>query len=54
MQSMQMHRSEKIVYACNDQIFKFTANNEKQHLLWKDKDFNAQISTKLPFPRNES
>ena len=31
----------------------FTANNEKQHFLRKPKAYNEQISTKLPFPRNE-
>ena len=31
----------------------FTANNEKQHSLRKHKAHNAQISTKLIFPRNE-
>ena len=54
MQTMQMYRSEKIADACNDQIFKFTTNNDKHHFLWKDKDFNAQILTKILLPSNES
>ena len=51
MQSMQMHRSEKIAdaFICQN----FTATNEKQHFLRKHKASNAQISTKLLFPRNE-
>ena len=51
MQSMQMHRSEKIAdaFICQN----FTANNEKQYSLRKHKAYNAQISTKLVFPRNE-
>ena len=52
MQSMQMHRSEKMTDAFIGQIF--TANNnEKQHFLRKHKAYNAQNSTKLTFPRNE-
>ena len=31
----------------------FTANNKKQHFLQKHKAYNAQISTKLLFPRND-
>ena len=51
MQSMQMHRSEKkIADAFVTQIF--TANNKKQHFLRKHKAYNAQISTKLLFLRN--
>ena len=48
---MQMHRSEKIADAFIGQIF--TANNKKQHFLRKHKTYNAQISTKLLFPRND-
>ena len=51
MQSMQMHRSEKMTDAFIGHIF--TANNEKQHILRKHKACNAQISIKLSFPRNE-
>ena len=51
MQSMQMHRSEKNTDAFIGQIF--TANNEKQPFLRKHKAYNAQILTKLLFPRNE-
>ena len=31
----------------------FTADNKKQHFLRKHKAYNAQISTKLLFPRND-
>ena len=50
MQSMQMHRSEKIADAFIGQIF--NANNKKQHFLRKHTAYNAKISTKLLFPRN--
>ena len=51
MQSMQMHRSEKNADAFIGQIF--TTNNKKQHFLRKHKGYNAQISTNLPFSRND-
>ena len=52
MQSMQINAPvRKMTDAFIGQIF--TANNEKQHFLRKHKACYAQISTKLPFPRNE-
>ena len=51
IQSMQMHRSEKNADPFIGQIF--TANNKKQHFLRKHKAYNAQISSKLPFLRND-
>ena len=51
MQSMHMHRSEKIADAFIGQIF--TANNKKHHFLRKHTAYNAKIPTKLLFPRNE-
>ena len=44
-------QKKKIADAFIGQIF--TGNIEKQHFLRKHKPYNAHISTKLLFPRNE-
>ena len=49
MQSIQMHRSEKIADACIGQIF--TTNND-DHFLRPQNDLDAQILTNLLFRRS--
>ena len=51
MQSVQMHRSEKIADAYLGQIF--ITNDEEHHFLRTHNDLDAQSLTNLVFPRNE-